>query len=130
MVNAAADGIGPAELVRLVAIARRFYVDGRSKLEIAEEFSLSRFKIARLIDHALASGIVRIEVGVPAQIDADLSERIRTSYQLRHAIVVDAPRTPKPTCGPISRVSPPTCSPRLSSRETSLDWATVARSPS
>src|SRR6266498_3239736 len=95
MVNAAADGVGPAELVRLAAVARRFYLDGRSKLEIADEFGVSRFKIARLLDQALASGIVRIEVGVPAQIDAELSERIRATYQLRHAIVVDTPENPE-----------------------------------
>src|SRR6266536_1030302 len=74
MVDASVDGrVGPAELVRLAAVARRFYLEGRSKLEIAEEFGVSRFKIARLLDQALASGIVRIEVGVPAQIDAELS---------------------------------------------------------
>jgi len=89
------DAIGPAELVRLAAVARRFYVDGRSKLEIAAEFGLSRFKVARLLDQALSRGIVRIEIGVPAQIDAELSERIRAAYQLRHAIVVDTPEHPE-----------------------------------
>ncbi|HEX9342454.1 MAG TPA: sugar-binding domain-containing protein [Actinomycetota bacterium] len=87
--------IGPAELVRLAAVARRFYIDGRSKLEIAAEFELSRFKVARLLDQALTHGIVRIEIGVPAQIDAALSERIRAAYQLRHAIVVDTPEHPE-----------------------------------
>jgi DNA-binding transcriptional regulator LsrR (DeoR family) len=95
MVDVAGDGVGPAELIRLAAVARRFYVDGRSKLEIAEEFGVSRFKIARLLDQALARGIVRIEVGVPAQIDTELSERLRTAHRLRHAIVVDAPEHPE-----------------------------------
>jgi DNA-binding transcriptional regulator LsrR (DeoR family) len=95
MVAASTDGIGPAELVRLAAVARRFYVDGRSKLDIAEEFGLSRFKVARLLDQALASGVVRIEVGVPARIDAELSERLRTTWHLRHAIVVDTPENPE-----------------------------------
>ena len=90
-----ADRIGPAELVRLAAVARRFYVDGRSKLEIAAEFGLSRFKVARLLDQALARGIVRIEIGVPARIDAELSERIRAAHHLHHAIVVDAPEHPE-----------------------------------
>ncbi len=89
------DQPGPAELVRLAAVARRFYVDGRSKLEIAAEFGLTRFKVARLLDQALARGIVRIEIGVPAQIDAELSERIRAAYQLHHAIVVDTPEHPE-----------------------------------
>jgi DNA-binding transcriptional regulator LsrR (DeoR family) len=95
MVDVAGDGVGPAELVRLAAVARRFYVDGRSKLEIAEEFGVSRFKIARLLDQALARGIVRIEVGVPAQIDTELSERLRTAFHLRHAVVVDTPEHPE-----------------------------------
>jgi len=84
-----------AELVRLAAVARRFYVDGRSKLEIAEEFGVSRFKIARLLDQALARGIVRIEVGVPAHIDTELSERLRVAHRLHHAIVVDTPEHPE-----------------------------------
>jgi DNA-binding transcriptional regulator LsrR (DeoR family) len=95
MVDVAGDGVGPAELVRLAAVARRFYIDGRSKLELAEEFGVSRFKIARLLDQALARGIVRIEVGVPAEIDTELSERVRTAYRLRHAIVVDTPEHPE-----------------------------------
>ena len=95
MVNSAGDGVGPAELVRLAAVARRFYLDGRSKLELAEEFGVSRFKVARLLEQALASGIVRIEIGVPTQIDDELSERVRTGYGLRHAIVVDTPEHPE-----------------------------------
>jgi DNA-binding transcriptional regulator LsrR (DeoR family) len=95
MAEVAAGGIGPAELVRLAGVARRFYVDGRSKLEIAEEFGVSRFKVARLLEQAHARGIVRIEVGVPAQIDAELSERVRGAYRLRHAIVVDTPEHPE-----------------------------------
>jgi DNA-binding transcriptional regulator LsrR (DeoR family) len=95
MAEVAAGGIGPAELIRLAAVARRFYVDGRSKLEIAEEFGVSRFKVARLLEQALARGIVRIEVGVPARIDAELSEHVRGAYRLRHAIVVDTPEHPE-----------------------------------
>jgi DNA-binding transcriptional regulator LsrR (DeoR family) len=95
MAEVAASGIGPAELVLLAGVARRFYVDGRSKLQIAEEFGVSRFKVARLLEQALARGIVRIEVGVPAQIDAELSERVASAYQLRHAIVVDTPEHPE-----------------------------------
>jgi DNA-binding transcriptional regulator LsrR (DeoR family) len=76
-------------------VARRFYIDGRSKLELAEEFGVSRFKVARLLDQALASGIVRIEIGVPTRIDDELSEHVRTSYGLHHAIVVDTPEHPE-----------------------------------
>ena len=81
---------GPAELVLTASIARRYYVDGKSKVEIADEFSVSRFKVARLISAARASGMVRIEIDYPGAIDIDLSGRLQRAYGLRHA-VVDTP---------------------------------------
>jgi DNA-binding transcriptional regulator LsrR (DeoR family) len=80
----------PAELVLTASVARRYYVDGKSKVEIADEFSLSRFKVARLIHAARTSGLVRIEIGYPGVIDVDLSGRLRDAFGLRHAVVVDA----------------------------------------
>jgi len=80
----------PAELVLTASVARRYYVDGKSKVEIADEFSLSRFKVARLIHAARASGLVRIEIGYPGVIDVDLSGRLRDAFGLQHAVVVDA----------------------------------------
>jgi DNA-binding transcriptional regulator LsrR (DeoR family) len=78
----------PAELVRAAAIARRYYLDGKSKVEIAREFDLSRFKVARVLDEARATGLVRIDITVPAEIDAELSDALRTTYGLRDAIAV------------------------------------------
>ena len=84
------DGIrGPAQLVLTASVARRYYLDGRSKIEIAEEFQLSRFKVARLLDNARSSGLVRIEIGHPGVIDVTLSGELRDAYPLQHAIVVD-----------------------------------------
>ena len=60
---------GPAQLVLTASIARRYYVDGRSKVEIADEFNLSRFKVARLLEAARSSGMVRIEIGYPGAAD-------------------------------------------------------------
>jgi DNA-binding transcriptional regulator LsrR (DeoR family) len=82
---------GPAELVLTASVARRYYVDGKSKVEIADEFSLSRFKVARLIHTARTSGIVRIEIGYPGAIDVELSDRVRSEFKLQHAVVVDTP---------------------------------------
>lgn len=78
----------PAELVRAAAIARRYYLDGKSKVEIAKEFDLSRFKVARVLDEARATGLVRIDIAVPAEIDAELSDALRTTFGLRDAIAV------------------------------------------
>ena len=79
----------PASLVLSASIARRYFIDGRSKLEIAEEFGLSRFKVARLLDAARDSGLVRIEIGRKGLIDVDLSARLQSAFGLRHAVVVD-----------------------------------------
>jgi DNA-binding transcriptional regulator LsrR (DeoR family) len=84
------DG-GPALLVLTASVARRYYVDGRSKVDIADEFQLSRFKVARLIESARTSGLVRIEIGYAGSIDVDLSGRLQEALGLRHALVVDSP---------------------------------------
>ena len=87
----AADSAGPAQLVLLAAVARRYFLDGRSKVEIAEEFGFSRFKVARLIDAARESGVVHIEIRHVDGIDVDLSARLQERFRLQHAVVVDTP---------------------------------------
>ena len=82
---------GPAELVLAASIARRHYVDGRTKIEIADEFRLSRFKVARLLEAARAQGLVRIEIGHAGTLDVETSGRLAERFGLRHAIVVDTP---------------------------------------
>lgn len=82
---------GPAGLVLTAAIARRYYLDGRSKVDIAEEFGLSRFKVARLIDAARHRGLVHIEIRHQGFIDVDLSARVQDRFGLQHAIVVHTP---------------------------------------
>lgn len=82
---------GAARVVLTASVARRYYLDGRSKVEIAEEFGLSRFKVARLIDAARNSGLVRIEIRHQGVIDVELSARVQNRFELQHAIIVDTP---------------------------------------
>ncbi|WP_380166569.1 sugar-binding transcriptional regulator [Jannaschia sp. R86511] len=82
---------GPARLVLTASVARRYYIDGRSKVEIAEEFRLSRFKIARLLDEARETGLVRIEIGHAGAVDVGLSDQVQQALGLRHVVVVDTP---------------------------------------
>lgn len=82
---------GPAQVVLTASVARRYYLDGRSKVEIAEEFGLSRFKVARLIDAARDSGLVRIEIRHQGVIDVELSAHVQDRFGLQHAIIVDTP---------------------------------------
>jgi DNA-binding transcriptional regulator LsrR (DeoR family) len=82
---------GPAALVLMATVARRYYLDGVSKSDIAAELGLSRFKVARLIEAARASGIVRIELDSRGEINLDLSMRLRAAYGLRQCVVIDCP---------------------------------------
>ncbi len=85
------SGMGPAELVQAAAMARRFYLEGKSKIQIAEEFGVSRFKVARVLETALERDLVRIEIRVPSELDAERSDALRARYGLRHAVVVESP---------------------------------------
>jgi DNA-binding transcriptional regulator LsrR (DeoR family) len=82
---------GPAGVVLMASVARRYYLEDRSKIEIAEEFGLSRFKVARLLDAARESGLVRIEIRHEGEFDVDLSARLRDRFALQHSVVVDTP---------------------------------------
>jgi DNA-binding transcriptional regulator LsrR (DeoR family) len=82
---------GPAALVLTATVARRYYLEGATKSEIAGQLGLSRFKVARLLDEARATGVVRIELDSSGRIDLDLSVRLAEAYGLRHSVVMDGP---------------------------------------
>jgi DNA-binding transcriptional regulator LsrR (DeoR family) len=82
---------GPAELVLTASVARRYYLDNRSKTELAEEFGISRFKVARLLETARAEGLVHIEIRWPGIVDLELSGRLRDRFGLSHCVVIDSP---------------------------------------
>src|SRR5437868_1528766 len=67
----------PAELVRAATAARMYFLESFSKSDNATELGISRFKVARILDDALASGLVRIEISTPRGIDTSLSARVR-----------------------------------------------------
>ncbi len=85
------DAEGPAARLLTATVARRYYLDGASKSLIAAELDLSRFKVARLLHQARASGLVRIELSYDADLDLDLSMRLQAAHGLRHCVVVDTP---------------------------------------
>jgi DNA-binding transcriptional regulator LsrR (DeoR family) len=89
--SARRDTAGPAALVLTATVARRFYLEGVSKSDIAAELGLSRFKVARMLDWARETGLVRIELDTRGQIDLDLSVRLRETHDLRHCVVIHAP---------------------------------------
>jgi len=82
---------GPAQTVLAAKIARRYYIDGVSKSDIAAELGLSRFKVARALDRARSSGLVRIEFHYDGDIDLALSVELSSRLGLRRCLVVDSP---------------------------------------
>lgn len=60
-------------MVQAAQIARLFYLEGRSKVEIADELGLSRFKVARILEESRELGVVQVSIRLPAAIDADRS---------------------------------------------------------
>lgn len=82
--------MGPDALFQRVAIARRYYLEGRTRIQIAEEFGISRFKVARMLDEALESGMVEIKIHNPGSVDVDLSTALQRRYGLDHAYAVAA----------------------------------------
>lgn len=80
---------GPLHAVLLGTVARRFYIDGASKVEVAQQLGLSRFKVARLLEEALSGGFVKIEIGSPGDLDLDLSARVAEVLGLRECLVVE-----------------------------------------
>src|SRR6202140_1581374 len=82
----------PSEVVLAARVARQFYIEGASKIEIADRLGISRFRVARLLDSARESGLVRIEIGLPGgSLDAGLSAELCSVFGLDHAFVFNFP---------------------------------------
>ncbi|MET3805993.1 DNA-binding transcriptional regulator LsrR (DeoR family) [Nakamurella sp. UYEF19] len=63
-------------------VSRLFWLEDRSKTEIADEFGLSRFKVARILDDARRYGIARIEIVEPTERIGRLAGQVREAYGL------------------------------------------------
>src|ERR1700741_2631720 len=82
----------PSEVVLAARVARQFYLEGVSKVDIADQLGISRFRVARLLDSAREAGMVRIEIGLPGgSLDAALSAELCSVFGLRHAFVFNFP---------------------------------------
>lgn len=72
----------------LVDVARRFYLEDQSKIEIAKELGLSRFKVARMLQTARSAGIVEIRLNDVAPVDRELSRQLSAHLSLEEVVVV------------------------------------------
>ena len=82
----------PSEVVLAARVARQFYLEGVSKIEIADRLGISRFRVARLLESARESGLVRIEIGLPGgSLDVGLSAELCSVFGLKEAFVFKFP---------------------------------------
>jgi DNA-binding transcriptional regulator LsrR (DeoR family) len=71
-----------------VEIARRYYLEGQSRVDIANDLELTRFQVARILQEALSSGLVRIEIGRPGLPDPELGEALARALGIERAVVI------------------------------------------
>jgi len=79
----------PSETILTARVARMYYIEDRSKSDIANEVGMSRFRVARLLDTARRVGVVNIEIRPVGSLDAELSLQLQSSWGLKHAVVLD-----------------------------------------
>lgn len=63
-------------------VSRLFWLEDQSKIEIAEQFHISRFKVARILEDARRYGIARIEIVEPTERIGRLAEQVKQAYGL------------------------------------------------
>ena len=79
----------PSETILTARVARMYYIEDRSKSDIANEVGMSRFRVARLLDTARRVGVVNIEIRPVGSLDAELSLQLQSGWGLKHAVVLD-----------------------------------------
>ncbi|MBB6333520.1 sugar-binding transcriptional regulator [Schaalia hyovaginalis] len=77
-------------LALMADVARRYYLDDESKVQIANALGMSRFQVARLLQAARAKGVVRIEVEHPLLGDVALARELRSALELDEVLLVRA----------------------------------------
>lgn len=82
---------GGSSRIQLAHIAREYYVNGKSRVEIAGETGLSRFKVGRMLEEAVKRGIIRFEIVSAPGVDLDLSMQLKNRFGLDQAVVVELP---------------------------------------
>ncbi|MHB1253562.1 MAG: sugar-binding transcriptional regulator [Candidatus Humimicrobiaceae bacterium] len=72
-----------------VKIAKLFYQNDLSKMEIGEKLRISRLKVAALLEEAVKDGIVKIIINEPNESFIDLENELEKRFKINHAIVVE-----------------------------------------
>jgi DNA-binding transcriptional regulator LsrR (DeoR family) len=71
-------------------VARLFFEQQLTKVEIAERLGISRFRVARLLDRALADGVVRIEFRDTPSQDRELGRLVADRFGVGRCVVAES----------------------------------------
>ncbi len=69
-------------------VVRRYFAEMKTKVEIAEEIGVSRFKVARLIDEAIEQGYVKFIFPKQQALDEEIAQKLCAKYHLKNAVVL------------------------------------------
>jgi DNA-binding transcriptional regulator LsrR (DeoR family) len=73
----------------IIDVAKAYYVDDISKVEIAKKYGISRFQVAAMLDRARELGYVQININAD-QVDKGLSKTLIEVLGLDNVVVIDA----------------------------------------
>lgn len=81
----------------LARLARDHYLHGHSKVDVGKAHGLSRFQVARFLQEALDSGVVKISIEADGSDQGGTAERLASALGLAAAIVVDLAEDVEPS---------------------------------
>lgn len=82
------------ERALMAQVARLYYLDDLSRVEIADWVGISRFRVARLLQRAKETGLVTINIDDPGVADPNLAERIQQALGIHQCVVVRSGGSP------------------------------------
>ena len=74
---------------QLADLARAYYLEQRSKVQLAQDFGLSRFQVARMLREAVETGVVTITIEADPRAHESRAERLAQHLGLRSVRIVD-----------------------------------------
>lgn len=72
----------------LAKVAHYYYRDGMTMAEIGQRLGMSRHKVGRMLQDAVESGVVTIEIRSSAETDVELERRLERALGLKACLVV------------------------------------------
>lgn len=75
----------------LADVAEMYYIDRMNQWEIADRIGVTRSMVSRMITEARDLGLVKIQIERPFNLNYELSQLMKTKYNLLQAAIVEVP---------------------------------------